>query len=123
MKAQRTGSHLPQVSSTRIDGRPGQPQVMLGPQAPSPWCSKACPRPLAGSLTRALTIPTIGIGAGPDCDGQVLVFHDILGLNRDPLPRFVKVFAPLGDQAVAATRAYAAKVAAGTFPDDAHTYG
>ncbi|MGA2283704.1 MAG: 3-methyl-2-oxobutanoate hydroxymethyltransferase [Candidatus Dormibacteria bacterium] len=81
------------------------------------------PKALAGSLTRALTIPTIGIGAGPDCDGQVLVIHDILGLNRDPLPRFVKVFAPLGDQAVAAARAYAAEVAAGTFPDDAHTYG
>ena len=81
------------------------------------------PKALAGSLTRALTIPTIGIGAGPDCDGQVLVIHDILGLNRDPLPRFVKVFAPLGEQAVAATRAYAAEVAAGTFPDDAHTYG
>ena len=80
------------------------------------------PGPLAASVTASLTIPTIGIGAGPGCDGQVLVFHDILGLNRDPLPKFVKVFAPLGDEAVAATRAYAAEVAAGTFPDDAHTY-
>jgi 3-methyl-2-oxobutanoate hydroxymethyltransferase len=80
------------------------------------------PRTLAGSLTGVLTIPTIGIGAGPDCDGQVLVFHDVVGLNRDHLPKFVKVFAPLGDQAVAAARAYAAEVAAGTFPDDAHSY-
>src|ERR1039458_5383588 len=80
------------------------------------------PGPLAASVTASLTIPTIGIGAGPGCDGQVLVFHDILGLNRDPLPKFVKVFAPLGDEAVAATRAYAAEVAAGTFPDDVHTY-
>jgi 3-methyl-2-oxobutanoate hydroxymethyltransferase len=80
------------------------------------------PGPVAASVTASLTIPTIGIGAGPGCDAQVLVFHDILGLNRDPLPKFVKVFAPLGDEAVAATRAYAAEVAAGTFPDDAHTY-
>jgi 3-methyl-2-oxobutanoate hydroxymethyltransferase len=81
------------------------------------------PRALAASLTTALTIPTIGIGAGPGCDAQVLVFHDLLGLNRDPLPKFVRVFAPLGDQAVAALRAYAAEVGAGTYPDDAHSYG
>ena len=81
------------------------------------------PRELAASVTATLAIPTIGVGAGPDCDGQVLVFHDILGLNRDRLAKFVKVFAPLGDEAVVAIRAYAAEVAAGTFPDDAHTYG
>jgi 3-methyl-2-oxobutanoate hydroxymethyltransferase len=80
------------------------------------------PRSLAASVTRSLTIPTVGIGAGPDCDGQVLVFHDVMGLTRDPLAKFVKVFAGLGDQAVAAARAYADEVAAGTFPDDAHSY-
>jgi len=81
------------------------------------------PRSLAGSITRSLTIPTVGIGAGPDCDAQVLVINDMLGLTRDPLAKFVRVFAPLGDQAVAAARAYAEAVAAGTFPDDAHSYG
>jgi 3-methyl-2-oxobutanoate hydroxymethyltransferase len=81
------------------------------------------PRSLAASVTAALTIPTVGIGAGPDCDGQVLVINDMLGLTRDPLAKFVRVFAPLGDQAVAAARAYAEAVAAGTFPDDAHSYG
>ena len=81
------------------------------------------PRSLAASITRSLTIPTVGIGAGPDCDGQVLVINDMLGLTRDPLAKFVRVFAPLGDQAVAAARAYAEAVMAGTFPDDAHSYG
>jgi 3-methyl-2-oxobutanoate hydroxymethyltransferase len=80
------------------------------------------PRTVAAAVTRSLEIPTVGIGAGPDCDGQVLVINDMLGLTRDPLARFVKVFAPLGDQAVAAARAYAAEVAAGTYPDDAHSY-
>ena len=76
-----------------------------------------------GGVTAAFSIPTIGIGAGPDCDGQVLVIHDMLGLTRDPLAKFVKVFAPLGDQAVAAARAYAEAVAAGIFPDGTHPYG
>lgn len=80
------------------------------------------PASLAASVTAALAIPTIGIGAGPHCDGQVLVFHDAMGLTRDPLPKFVRIFAPLGDQAVAAARVYAAEVAAGTYPDDAHSY-
>jgi 3-methyl-2-oxobutanoate hydroxymethyltransferase len=80
------------------------------------------PRTLAAAVTSSLTIPTVGIGAGPDCDGQVLVINDMLGLTRDPLAKFVRVFAPLGDQAVAAARAFAADVAAGSFPDDAHSY-
>jgi len=80
------------------------------------------PRDLAASITHTLTIPTIGIGAGPDCDGQVLVFHDLMGLTRDPLPRFVRTFAALGDEVVAAARAYAQEVAAGTYPDNGHSY-
>jgi 3-methyl-2-oxobutanoate hydroxymethyltransferase len=80
------------------------------------------PRGLAAAVTRELRVPTIGIGAGPDCDAQVLVIHDMLGLNQDPTAKFVKQFADLGDRAVAAARAYAAEVAAGTFPDDAHSY-
>ena len=80
------------------------------------------PRALAAEITQSLRIPTIGIGAGPDCDAQVLVIHDMLGLTQDPMPKFVKPFASLGEQAIAAARSYAAEVRAGTFPDDAHSY-
>ncbi len=80
------------------------------------------PRSLAAQVTQALDIPTIGIGAGPDCDAQVLVINDLLGLTRDPAPKFVKHFANLGDEVVAAARRFAAEVAAGGFPDDAHAY-
>ena len=80
------------------------------------------PRAVAATVTRSLAVPTIGIGAGPDCDGQVLVVNDMLGLTRGPLPKFVKTFAPLGDQAVAAAREFAAEVASGGFPDEAHSY-
>lgn len=80
------------------------------------------PRDLAARVTAALSVPTIGIGAGPDCDGQVLVLHDLLGMTRGPLPKFVRPFADIGDRIVAAARSYAAEVAAGTFPDDAHSY-
>jgi 3-methyl-2-oxobutanoate hydroxymethyltransferase len=80
------------------------------------------PRALAAAVTRSLAIPTIGIGAGPDCDGQVLVIHDMLGLTRGPVPSFVKAFASLGDQAVAAARDFAGEVASGSYPDDAHSY-
>jgi len=80
------------------------------------------PRTLAAEVTQTLTIPTIGIGAGPDCDAQVLVVHDLLGLTRGRMPKFAKPFADLGDRAVAALRAYAGEVADGTFPDDAHSY-
>ncbi len=80
------------------------------------------PRSLAAKVTQSLDIPTIGIGAGPDCDAQVLVVNDMLGLTRDPAPKFVKPFANLGDEVVAAARRFAAEVAAGGFPDDAHAY-
>ncbi|MGH7687092.1 MAG: 3-methyl-2-oxobutanoate hydroxymethyltransferase [Candidatus Dormibacteria bacterium] len=83
------------------------------------------PRELAARVTEALTIPTIGIGAGPDCDAQVLVFHDAVGISsrtRGPLPKFVKAFAAAGDQMVDAARAFAGAVSDGTFPDDAHSY-
>lgn len=80
------------------------------------------PRDLATEVTAALRIPTIGIGAGPNCDGQVLVVHDLLGLTRDPMPKFAKAYADLGDRAVAAARAYATDVREGSFPSDAHSY-
>jgi 3-methyl-2-oxobutanoate hydroxymethyltransferase len=79
------------------------------------------PADLAGDITRKLAIPTIGIGAGPACDGQVLVMHDLLGLN-DWTPSFVKQYADLGAAAARAARAYAEDVAGGKFPAEEHCY-
>lgn len=80
------------------------------------------PRDLAAEVTRAVSIPTIGIGAGPDCDGQVLVIYDLLGMTRGQMPKFAKSYADIGDQVVAAARAFAEEVGSGSFPDDAHSY-
>jgi len=81
------------------------------------------PAELGARITAAVGIPTVGIGAGPDCDGQVLVSYDFLGMYPDLRPRFVKRFAELGESVVQATRAYVAEVQAGTFPGDAHSFG
>jgi 3-methyl-2-oxobutanoate hydroxymethyltransferase len=83
------------------------------------------PRDLAAQVSQELTIPTIGIGAGPDCDAQVLVIHDLLGITghlRGTVPKFVKPYADLGDRIVSAARAYADDVREGRFPDDAHSF-
>lgn len=80
------------------------------------------PRDVGREVTEVLRIPTIGIGAGPDCDAQVLVVHDLLGLTQDPMPKFVRAYGSLGAQAVDALTAFATDVAAGAFPDDAHSY-
>jgi 3-methyl-2-oxobutanoate hydroxymethyltransferase len=74
------------------------------------------PAPLAGLITRRLAIPTIGIGAGPDCDGQVQVFHDILGLFDQFLPRHAKRYAEIGEAMRAAAAQYRQEVQAGAFP-------
>lgn len=81
------------------------------------------PSELAGLVTEELDIPTIGIGAGPGCDGQVLVFHDLLGLFEGRVPRFVKKYAELGKMAVEALQTFCEEVKDGTFPSEAHTYG
>jgi 3-methyl-2-oxobutanoate hydroxymethyltransferase len=83
---------------------------------------EAVPAPVAGEITRTLSVPTIGIGAGPDCDGQVLVYHDLLGLTEGHLPRFVKRYANLSREIRDALEAYAADVRAGTFPGEEHSY-
>ena len=80
------------------------------------------PAPIAAKITAQLKIPTIGIGAGPDCDGQVLVLHDLLGLNDRHRPKFVKQYARLGDLAREALRQYAEEVQNGTFPGPEHCY-
>ena len=83
------------------------------------------PRDLAAQVSGELVIPTIGIGAGPDCDAQVLVIHDLLGITgylRGAAPKFVKAYADLGEAIVKAARAYADDVREGRFPDDAHSF-
>jgi len=79
------------------------------------------PRDLAQEITQKLTIPTIGIGAGPDCDGQVLVLHDVLGLSELSL-KFTKHYADLRNAAIQATEAFIGEVRDGTWPDDAHSF-
>jgi 3-methyl-2-oxobutanoate hydroxymethyltransferase len=83
---------------------------------------EAIPAPVAAAITASVVIPTIGIGAGPACDGQVLVWHDVLGLTAGHVPKFVKPYADLGATILAALTAYVTDVRAGTFPEAAHTY-
>jgi 3-methyl-2-oxobutanoate hydroxymethyltransferase len=80
------------------------------------------PRDLAAEVTAAVSIPTIGIGAGPSCDGQVLVVYDLLGITRGSMPKFARSYDDIGDRIVRAARSFSADVAAGAFPDDAHSY-
>jgi 3-methyl-2-oxobutanoate hydroxymethyltransferase len=83
---------------------------------------EAVPAPVAARITEALTIPTIGIGAGLQCDGQVLVLHDLLGLYEGTAPRFVKRYAELAAEIRGALETYAAEVRSGAFPEERHTY-
>jgi len=83
---------------------------------------EAVPEPVAADVTRRLTVPTIGIGAGASCDGQVLVYHDLLGLTEGHLPRFVKRYAGLSREIRDALEHYAHDVREGAFPEDEHTY-
>ncbi len=80
------------------------------------------PRELAGEITHSIPIPTIGIGAGPDCDGQVLVTPDLLGLFTDFKARFVRRYAELGEISARAFRAYIDDVRSGGFPSDDESY-
>jgi 3-methyl-2-oxobutanoate hydroxymethyltransferase len=81
------------------------------------------PAPLAREITAMLAVPTIGIGAGADCDGQVLVMHDMLGLSSGFVPRFAKPYASLWQDASAATLAYLREVREHAFPGAEHSYG
>jgi 3-methyl-2-oxobutanoate hydroxymethyltransferase len=83
---------------------------------------EAVPPPVAAVATETLEIPTIGIGAGADCDGQVLVYHDLLGVYDGRTPRFVKRYANVGAEIRRALDAYAAEVRSGAFPAREHTY-
>ena len=80
------------------------------------------PAPVAAEVTKSVGIPTIGIGAGPDCDAQVLVWQDMMGLRTGKAPRFVKRYAELHDVMLDAARTYADEVANGVFPADEHSF-
>jgi len=80
------------------------------------------PAEVARLVTESVSVPTIGIGAGPHCDGQVLVFHDLLGLEDRIAPRFVRRYASLKADAVAAVSAFAADVRGRRFPSEAESY-
>jgi 3-methyl-2-oxobutanoate hydroxymethyltransferase len=80
------------------------------------------PAVVAARISQALTIPTIGIGSGADCDGQVLVLHDMLGLNERFHAKFVKRYAKLAERVRAAVREYAREVRSGRYPDADHSF-
>ena len=83
---------------------------------------EAVPAQVASRVTRVLTIPTIGIGAGPACDGQVLVWHDLLGINEGVAPRFVKRYADVAGEVRRGLEAFATDVRSGAYPAAEHTY-
>jgi 3-methyl-2-oxobutanoate hydroxymethyltransferase len=80
------------------------------------------PRDISKKITETLSIPTIGIGAGPDCDGQVLVIHDLLGILGDFRPKFVKTYMNLRADMDKAVKSYIDEVKGGIFPDDSHSF-
>jgi 3-methyl-2-oxobutanoate hydroxymethyltransferase len=83
---------------------------------------EAIPAAVAAHITDALKVPTIGIGAGGACDGQVLVWHDLLGITKGDVPRFLKRYADLNQAILDALTAYITDVRSSAFPDDSHTY-
>ena len=83
---------------------------------------ESMPRELAAEITRYLRIPTIGIGAGPDCDGQILVLHDMIGLGGEHIPKFARQYADVAGSISRAIGEYAADVRSGRFPADEESY-
>jgi 3-methyl-2-oxobutanoate hydroxymethyltransferase len=83
---------------------------------------EAVPAAIAAALVPRLDVPVIGIGAGAATDGQVLVFHDLLGIHQGHIPKFVKRYANVGEAMIAGVRAFADEVRSGAFPDPEHTY-
>jgi 3-methyl-2-oxobutanoate hydroxymethyltransferase len=113
----------------RVQGREDRSADRLLKDAAALEAAGACaivlelvPAPLAGRISKSLTIPTIGIGAGPQCDGQVLVLHDMLGLNEQFTPKFLKHYAKLGESVRSAARTFAIEVRDGTFPGKEHSF-
>jgi 3-methyl-2-oxobutanoate hydroxymethyltransferase len=112
----------------RVQGRTEEAAIRLRQQAEAlekagifSLVLEGLPAPVGKAITEAVSVPTIGIGAGPHTDGQVLVVNDMLGLN-DWVPKFVKTYVNLREEIGRAVRQFAAEVEAGTFPDQAHSY-
>jgi 3-methyl-2-oxobutanoate hydroxymethyltransferase len=124
-----TPQSLHQLGGFKVQGKtePGKAKILAGARALADAGAYAMvlegmPSPLATEVTTAVPIPTIGIGAGPGCDGQVLVMHDLLGLDPGWSPRFVRRYAELGQDIDRAFKAYADDVRAGQFPGDAESF-
>jgi len=124
-----TPQHLAALGGFRVQSKTAQAAAKLLDDARA-MAEAGCfgvvleciPAPVAAVVTAALPIPTIGIGAGPDCDGQVLVFHDVLGLYDRFKPKFVKQFANLGGLAVEALTQYVDAVRKSEFPGPEHIF-
>ena len=124
-----TPQSVHRMGGFKVQGREAASAARLAAEAIALEQAGACavvlegiPADLSAKITGELRIPTIGIGAGPDCDGQVLVVNDMLGLTPGHKPKFVKHFAKLGDEVIAAARRYAGEVEAGTFPGADNSY-
>jgi 3-methyl-2-oxobutanoate hydroxymethyltransferase len=123
-----TPQFLHALGGYRVQGRTEEAALRLRQQAEAlekggifALVLEGMPAEVGRAITEAISVPTIGIGAGPHCDGQVLVVNDLLGLN-DWVPKFVKKYADLRGEITGAARAFAEDVEAGTFPDEAHSY-
>jgi 3-methyl-2-oxobutanoate hydroxymethyltransferase len=124
-----TPQSLHQLGGFKVQGKTetGKAKILAGARALADagaysMVLEGMPAPLAAEVTAAVPIPTIGIGAGPGCDGQVLVMHDLLGLDPGWSPRFVRRYAELGKEIDRAFKAYADDVRAGKFPGDAESF-
>jgi 3-methyl-2-oxobutanoate hydroxymethyltransferase len=124
-----TPQSLHQMGGYRIQGRDdesaaGMVEDAVALEKAGCFCVvlEGIPSDLARRITEKVSIPTIGIGAGIDCDGQVLVLNDMLGIHDRPLPRFVKVYDELGDRIRNAVGEYVEEVKTGKFPSMEHTY-
>ena len=124
-----TPQSVHQFGGFKVQGRdPGQAHALL--DAARSLSDAGCyalvlegmPADLAADITAAIAIPTIGIGAGPSCDGQVLVCYDLLGMNPHFVPKFVKVYDTLHERIRAAAQAFSSEVRSGAFPTEQHSY-
>lgn len=124
-----TPQSVHQLGGYKVQGRDAAAAARLLDDAAAVEEAGACavvlelvPAALARKVTRAVKIPTIGIGAGPHCDGQVLVLHDMLGLNEGFDPKFLKKYGALAGATRTAVAKYVAEVRKGTFPDPGHSF-
>ncbi len=120
--ATKLGGYKVQGKTEKSAKRMLEDAVSLGQAGCFALVLEAVPSKLAEAITAEINIPTIGIGAGPACDGQVLVFHDILGLFDQFTPRFVKQYANLREPILNAIRTYCQEVESGVFPADSHSF-